>query len=91
MVSKRLLGCGRSSAKSWPASIPIRTESRNRPQLPQAITAVGTAEHIPLPDAGLEPLYLRRPDAEVPTARKSTLLPPRLAPRMAWPSGDWGG
>lgn len=34
-----------------------------------------------LPDAGLEPLYLRRPDAEVPTVRKSTLLPPRLAPR----------
>lgn len=34
-----------------------------------------------LPDAGLEPLYLRRPDAEVPTARKTTLLPPRLAPR----------
>lgn len=32
-----------------------------------------------LPDAGLEPLYLRRPDAEVPTARKSTLLAPRLA------------
>ena len=36
-----------------------------------------------LPDAGLEPLYLRRPDAQVPTARKSTLLPPRLAPRRA--------
>lgn len=34
-----------------------------------------------LPEAGLEPLYLRRPDAQVPTARKSTLLPPRLAPR----------
>lgn len=34
-----------------------------------------------LPDAGLEPLYLRRPDAQVPTARKSTLLPPRLAAR----------
>lgn len=32
-----------------------------------------------LPDAGHEPLYLRRPDAEVPTARKSTLLVPRLA------------
>ena len=32
-----------------------------------------------LPDAGLSPLYLRRPDAEVPTARKSTLLQPRLA------------
>ena len=31
-----------------------------------------------LPDAGLEPLYLRRPDAEVPTTRKSTLLAPRL-------------
>ena len=32
-----------------------------------------------LVDAGLEPLYLRRPDAEVPTTRKSTLLQPRLA------------
>ncbi|MGC3995867.1 MAG: tRNA (adenosine(37)-N6)-threonylcarbamoyltransferase complex dimerization subunit type 1 TsaB [Propionicimonas sp.] len=32
-----------------------------------------------LADAGLVPLYLRRPDAEVPTARKSTLLQPRLA------------
>lgn len=31
-----------------------------------------------LPDAGLVPLYLRRPDAEVSTTRKSTLLPPRL-------------
>lgn len=32
-----------------------------------------------LPDEGLSPLYLRRPDAEVPTRRKSTLLQPRLA------------
>ncbi len=32
-----------------------------------------------LPDVGLVPLYLRRPDAEVPTTRKSTLLQPRLA------------
>ena len=32
-----------------------------------------------LVDAGLEPLYLRRPDAEAPTSRKSTLLQPRLA------------
>lgn len=32
-----------------------------------------------LPDAGLVPLYLRRPDAEVSTTRKSTLLAPRLA------------
>lgn len=31
-----------------------------------------------LPDAGTEPLYLRRPDATVPTTRKSTLLQPRL-------------
>ena len=37
-----------------------------------------------LVDAGLEPLYLRRPDAEVPTTRKSTLLQPRLA-RMGKP------
>ena len=32
-----------------------------------------------LPEAGLSPLYLRRPDAEVPTTRKSTLFQPRLA------------
>lgn len=32
-----------------------------------------------LADAGLVPLYLRRPDAEVATTRKSTLLAPRLA------------
>ena len=32
-----------------------------------------------LPEAGLSPLYLRRPDAELPTKRKSTLLQPRLA------------
>lgn len=31
-----------------------------------------------LADAGLEPLYLRRPDAEVPTRVKSTLAQPRL-------------
>lgn len=34
-----------------------------------------------LPDAGLEPLYLRRPDAEVPTRVKSALPQPRLALR----------
>lgn len=47
---------------------------------PDAIDAgllAATAER--LPDAGLVPLYLRRPDAEVPTMRKSTLLQPRLA------------
>ncbi len=36
-----------------------------------------------LPDAGLSPLYLRRPDATVPTNRKSTLLQPRLARGLA--------
>ena len=36
-----------------------------------------------LPDAGLSPLYLRRPDAAVPTNRKSTLLQPRLARGLA--------
>ena len=34
-----------------------------------------------LDDAGLEPLYLRRPDAEEPTRVKSTLAAPRLAMR----------
>ncbi|MFV0453189.1 MAG: tRNA (adenosine(37)-N6)-threonylcarbamoyltransferase complex dimerization subunit type 1 TsaB [Propioniciclava sp.] len=32
-----------------------------------------------LPDVGTEPLYLRRPDAEVPATPKSTLPQPRLA------------
>lgn len=36
-----------------------------------------------LPDVGLSPLYLRRPDATVPTNRKSTLLQPRLARGLA--------
>jgi tRNA threonylcarbamoyl adenosine modification protein YeaZ len=47
---------------------------------PDAIDAglMAAAGHR-LVDAGLEPLYLRRPDAEVPTSRKSTLLQPRLA------------
>lgn len=31
-----------------------------------------------MPDVGLEPLYLRDPDATVPTARKATLTPTRL-------------
>lgn len=37
------------------------------------LAAVGLA----LPDSGHEPLYLRRPDAEVPTRTKSTLVTPR--------------
>lgn len=32
-----------------------------------------------LPDAGLEPLYLRRPDAELPSAPKTTIPQVRLA------------
>jgi tRNA threonylcarbamoyl adenosine modification protein YeaZ len=47
---------------------------------PDAIDAGAMAANIErLADAGLEPLYLRRPDAEVPTSRKSTLLQPRIA------------
>ncbi len=47
---------------------------------PDAIDAgIMAAAGDRLVDAGLEPLYLRRPDAEVPTTRKSTLLQPRLA------------
>ncbi|PFG17506.1 tRNA threonylcarbamoyl adenosine modification protein YeaZ [Propionicimonas paludicola] len=45
---------------------------------PDTINA-GLLAALDLPDAGLEPLYLRRPDAEVPTRLKSTLLQPRLA------------
>ena len=34
-----------------------------------------------LPESGSEPLYLRRPDAEVPTKRKSTLVRPPVRVR----------
>ena len=47
---------------------------------PEAVDAgLLAASEDRLPDAGLVPLYLRRPDAEVPTTRKSTLLQPRVA------------
>lgn len=47
---------------------------------PAAVDAGVLAAHADrLPDAGLVPLYLRRPDAEVPTTRKSALLQPRVA------------
>jgi len=36
-----------------------------------------------LPDAGLEPLYLRRPDAALPSAPKTTIPQPRIALRRA--------
>lgn len=51
--------------------------------------AAGSPEHLDagvlaaawrtMPDVGLEPLYLRDPDATVPTTRKATLTPTRLA------------
>lgn len=41
------------------------------------------AHGLALPDAGLEPLYLRRPDAELPSAPKSTIPPPRIAMRRS--------
>ncbi|MBP2416496.1 tRNA (adenosine(37)-N6)-threonylcarbamoyltransferase complex dimerization subunit type 1 TsaB [Microlunatus capsulatus] len=43
---------------------------------PRTLDAGVLAAHGPdLPDAGREPLYLRRPDAAEPTRRKSVLLP----------------
>ena len=75
------------------ASGPFVTAPSELPDLPRVGSVTGLAIEFDagvlaaiaadLPDAGLEPLYLRRPDAEVPTARKSTLLPPRLAPRRS--------
>lgn len=47
---------------------------------PRALDAGVLAAGIDLlPDAGVEPLYLRKPDATVPTTRKSALVPPRLS------------
>jgi tRNA threonylcarbamoyl adenosine modification protein YeaZ len=40
--------------------------------------AVMAAASDRLAEAGLEPLYLRRPDAEVPTTRKSTIATARI-------------
>ncbi|HEX2858130.1 MAG TPA: tRNA (adenosine(37)-N6)-threonylcarbamoyltransferase complex dimerization subunit type 1 TsaB [Propionibacteriaceae bacterium] len=49
---------------------------------PRALDAGVLAASIDvLPDAGIEPLYLRKPDATVPSTRKSTLVTPRLSRR----------
>lgn len=46
---------------------------------PAVLDAAAMAAAIDrLAEVGTEPLYLRRPDAEVPTTRKSTLLQPRI-------------
>lgn len=46
---------------------------------PEVLDAGVLAAHwTQLPDVGIEPLYLRDPDAVVPTTRKATLTPTRL-------------
>ncbi|MEE9963789.1 MAG: tRNA (adenosine(37)-N6)-threonylcarbamoyltransferase complex dimerization subunit type 1 TsaB [Propionicimonas sp.] len=50
---------------------------------PLTIDAGFLAASGDLPEVGTEPLYLRRPDASVPTTRKSTLAKPRLAMMVA--------
>ena len=55
---------------------PLAGECTGPAELDAGLLAAAAGQ---LPDAGHEPLYLRRPDAEVPTTRKSTLLVPRLA------------
>lgn len=47
---------------------------------PQTLDAgVLAAAWIRMPDVGVEPLYLREPDATAPTTRKATLTPTRLS------------
>ena len=46
---------------------------------PDAGVFAATASEMP--DAGLEPLYLGRPDAELPTAKKTTIPQPRVSIR----------
>ncbi|WP_316670947.1 tRNA (adenosine(37)-N6)-threonylcarbamoyltransferase complex dimerization subunit type 1 TsaB [uncultured Propionibacterium sp.] len=48
--------------------------ARCPPGAPTGLDAGFLAAHLhELPEAGLEPLYLRRPDAELPSARKTAL------------------
>lgn len=48
--------------------------TRRPAEAPRSIDAGFLAAHLDeLPDAGVEPLYLRKPDAELPSARKSAL------------------
>lgn len=57
------------------------------PSGPIELDAGLLAAHVAdLADAGLEPLYLRRPDAEVPKTVKSTLLQARIAVASADPT-----
>lgn len=49
---------------------------------PRVLDAGFLAAHVEqFPDAGMEPLYLRRPDADIPTTRKSALVQPRTGLR----------
>lgn len=52
---------------------------------PVTIDAGFLAASDALTEVGTEPLYLRRPDATVPTTRKSTLAKPRIAMMVAEP------
>ncbi|MDO5535501.1 MAG: tRNA (adenosine(37)-N6)-threonylcarbamoyltransferase complex dimerization subunit type 1 TsaB, partial [Propionibacteriaceae bacterium] len=56
----------------------IPTNPHEKQEGPEALDA-GWLAVADLPDAGLEPLYLRRPDAEVPTKVKSALPKARIA------------
>jgi tRNA threonylcarbamoyl adenosine modification protein YeaZ len=57
-----------------------RLGDRPRPEGPDVVDAgLLAARHFAFPSAGVEPLYLRRPDAAVATKRKSTLV--RRVPR----------
>ena len=77
-AGRRVAGPFVSSPEALPDLPRVGPVTDNPLELDAGVLAAIAAD---LPEAGLEPLYLRRPDAQVPTTRKSTLLPPRLAPR----------
>ena len=69
-------------SRNWPLAVMSRQYSSyfGEPSGPTGLDAGILAAHgFDLPDAGHEPLYLRRPDADVPRAPKSALPQARLS------------
>lgn len=80
-TGNRLSGPEVSSPAALP-NLPLAGSGAELVGLPNGPTQISAAAMasfgLSLPDVGREPLYLRRPDAEVPTKRKSTLVRKRV-------------
>ena len=84
-AGQRLDGPHVSAPDTLPQDLPVGGPGcaarglTSAPGAPEQLDAGALAAHwTSLPDVGLEPLYLRDPDATVPTTRKATLTTARI-------------